>query len=79
MNLGETGWLLAPELMVKSHYMGIRVLEVNIFARMGTCGVSPVPVVTLWEFFSNLLKYRWTGGWRGEIDLGYSRQVKRGQ
>ena len=34
MRLESRGWFLDPEIMIKAHYMGLRVLEFNAFARM---------------------------------------------
>ncbi len=76
MNLKSTGWLLDPEIMVKAHYMGIKVLELNSFARMRGSGVSHVKIGTLWEFFSNLLHVRLTRRWRRDIDPDYYFQAE---
>ncbi len=67
MDLRSTSWCLDPELMVKAHSMGLRVLEVNVFARMRGGGTSHVRAATLWEFFSTLVGVRFFGrfgGWR---------------
>lgn len=61
MRLASTGWFLDPELMIKAHHMGLRVLEVNVFARMRGTGLSHVRASTCWEFFTELLRYRFTG------------------
>lgn len=72
MNLRSTDWCLDPELMVKAHHMGLRVLELNVFARMRGAGTSHVRAATAWEFFRRLLGARFfgarffgaNGGWR---------------
>lgn len=64
MDLQSKGWLLDPEIMIKAHYMGIRVLELNVFARMRGNGVSHVRVTTCWEFIHYLLKFRFSNEWR---------------
>jgi glycosyltransferase involved in cell wall biosynthesis len=64
MNLGSKDWLLDPELMVKAHSMGLRVLELNVFARMRGAGLSHVRASTCWDFFHQLLVYRFTARWR---------------
>ncbi|MEZ4587316.1 MAG: glycosyltransferase family 2 protein [Gemmatimonadales bacterium] len=64
MRLESKGWLLDPELLVKAHYAGLRVLELNVFARMRGAGLSHVRASTCWEFFSALLQARLRGGWR---------------
>ncbi len=69
MCLSSRGWFLDPELMIKAHYMGLRVLEVNVFARMRGTGLSHVRPSTCWEFMVELLRYRFTGvlgRWRRE-------------
>lgn len=69
MRLASRGWFLDPELMIKAHYMGLRVLEVNVFARMRGTGLSHVRPSTCWEFLVELLRYRFTGvlaRWRRE-------------
>jgi hypothetical protein len=42
MGLKCKDWLLDPEIMIKAHYMGIRILELNAFSRMRGNGVSHV-------------------------------------
>lgn len=64
MRLESKNWLLDPELMVKAHYHGLRVLELNVFARMRGAGLSHVRASTCWEFVSTLLHARFTGRWR---------------
>jgi dolichol-phosphate mannosyltransferase len=61
MNLSSKQWFLDPELMIKAHYMGLRVLEVNVFSRMRGMGLSHVRPSTCLEFFTELLRYRFTG------------------
>ncbi len=58
MDLQSRQWFLDPELMVKAHYMGVRVLEMNVFARMRGNGLSHVRGSTAWEFFTKLLRLR---------------------
>jgi len=58
MRLESRGWFLDPEIMIKAHAMGMRVLEYNVFARMRGNGVSHVRASTCWEFFRNLLVWR---------------------
>jgi glycosyltransferase involved in cell wall biosynthesis len=60
MQLTSTGWFLDPELMLKAHYLGVRVLELNAFARMRGHGLSHVRLATCWEFLRELLRYRFT-------------------
>jgi polyisoprenyl-phosphate glycosyltransferase len=60
MNLQSKGWFLDPEIMIKAYYMGLRVLEFNVFARMRGTGVSHVRTSTCFEFLRNLLHYRFS-------------------
>ena len=61
MCLESRGWCLDPEIMVKAHYMGLRVIEFNVFARMRSGGVSHVRAETCLEFFKMLLLFRFSG------------------
>ena len=70
MRLRSRGWLLDPEMMIKAHLMGLRVLEFNVFARMRGGGTSHVRVGTCWEFFHNVLRYRFSrelAAWKQEV------------
>ncbi len=70
MKLRSTGWFLDPEILIKAHYLGVRVLEFNAFARMRGSGLSHVRAATAWEFFWKLLRYRFSGElarWRAEV------------
>ena len=69
MRLESKGWFLDPEIMIKAHYMGVRVLEFNVFARMRGNGLSHVRVGTCWEFFWNLLIFRFSGRWRQDLKM----------
>ena len=52
MQLESKGWLLDPEILIKAHYMGLRILEFNVFARMRGSGLSHVRPGHCWEFTS---------------------------
>lgn len=70
MDLSSKGWFLDPEIMIKAHYMGVRVLEFNVFARMRGTGVSHVRMETCWEFLRNLIVFRFSNGipmWRNTL------------
>jgi glycosyltransferase involved in cell wall biosynthesis len=58
MRLESRNWFLDPEILLKAHAMGLRVLEYNVFARMRGNGASHVRASTCWEFFRNLLIFR---------------------
>lgn len=73
MQLRSKQWFLDPELMIKGHYMGLRVLELNVFARMRGSGLSNVRATTCWEFFRDLIVFRFSGvlpRWRREMVAG---------
>jgi glycosyltransferase involved in cell wall biosynthesis len=67
MGLKSKGWLLDPEIMIKAHYMGLRVMELNVFSRMRGNGVSHVKVMTCWEFLRNLLMFRFSKEWKQDF------------
>jgi hypothetical protein len=61
MDLRSRDWLLDPELMVKAHGLGLRILEVNVFARMRGGGTSHVRATTCWDFLHRLVSMRFFG------------------
>jgi glycosyltransferase involved in cell wall biosynthesis len=70
MNLQSRGWFLDPEIMIKAYYMKLRVLELNVFARMRSRGLSHVRASTAWEFFRELVRYRFSteiSRWRQDL------------
>jgi glycosyltransferase involved in cell wall biosynthesis len=70
LRLTSKQWFLDPELMIKAHYLGLRVIEVNVFARLRGTGLSHVRPSTCWEFLRELLRYRCFGAlteWRRQI------------
>ena len=69
LRLHEKHWFLDPELMIKAHYLGLRVLELNVFARLRGSGLSHARAATCWEFLRDLVRYRFLGElrqWRRE-------------
>ncbi len=77
MNLESKGWSLDPEMMVKAHYMGLRILELNAFARMRSSGLSHVRPATCWELFRSLLTLRFSKrlrGFRQKVRAGDERK-----
>jgi glycosyltransferase involved in cell wall biosynthesis len=74
MKLESKGWLLDPEIMIKAYYMGVHVMELNVFARMRGNGVSHVKVMTCWEFLQNLLKFRLSKKWRQNFQEASSQK-----
>lgn len=78
MQLKSRDWFLDPEIMIKAHHMGVRVLELNAFARLRSAGLSHVRVTTCFEFFWNLLQYRFSGEigvWKRELKRGPSMRI----
>lgn len=67
MNLQAEDWFLDPEIILKAHHMGIRILEFNVFARMRGNGLSHVRVWTCFEFFRNILIFRFSKKWTKNI------------
>lgn len=67
MRLRSEGWLLDPEIMIKAHYMGLDVLELNVFSRMRGNGVSNVRPTTILEFLSYLVRFRFSRRWREDF------------
>jgi len=61
MDLQSKDWILDPEIMVKARQRGLRVMEVNVFARMRGAGTSHVRATTCWSFFYRLLRMRLFG------------------
>ncbi|HEX7120830.1 MAG TPA: glycosyltransferase family 2 protein [Gemmatimonadaceae bacterium] len=60
LDLRSHDWLLDPEIIIKSHYLGARVLEFNAFGRMRGNGLSHVRASTVWQFFVALLRLRFS-------------------
>jgi len=67
MKLQSRQWFLDPEIMIKARHLGVRVLELNTFARMRSNGLSHVRVATCVEFVTGLVRFRFGGAlneWR---------------
>jgi glycosyltransferase involved in cell wall biosynthesis len=76
MDLQSRQWFLDPEIMVKAHYLGVRVIEMNVFARMRSHGLSHVRANTCVEFLTNLIRFRFGGAltsWRRSVKEAPSR------
>ncbi len=69
MRLQSKGWFLDPEILIKAHFMKIRILEFNVFGRLRSSGVSHVRMSICWEFLRNLLIYRFSGSWKKELTV----------
>lgn len=69
MALESKDWLLDAEIMIKAQHMGLRVIEMNVFARMREHGSSHVATETALEFIKRLLHFRFgsrLAAWRLE-------------
>ena len=81
MQIKSKQWFLDPEIIIKAHYMGIRVMELNVFARIRGGGLSHVRASTCWEFFRGLLIFRFSPGikaWRRDVKIPSSPAHKSG-
>jgi glycosyltransferase involved in cell wall biosynthesis len=67
LDLKSKDWFLDPELMIKAHVLGVRTLEFNAFGRLRGNGLSHVRAGACWEFFRNLLYYRFNSEWRKDL------------
>jgi len=80
MDLKSKNWFLDPEIMIKAHYMGVRVLEFNVFARMRGNGLSHVRVWTCWEFMRNLFIFRFSQEmpqWKRSLNPAFKTEKTR--
>jgi hypothetical protein len=60
LDLQSKDWLLDPELLIKAHYLGARVIEFNVFGRVRGTGLSHVRPSTCVRFFTELLRMRFS-------------------
>jgi glycosyltransferase involved in cell wall biosynthesis len=60
LSLTSRRWLLDPEIMIRAHLLGVRVLEYSVFARMRGSGLSHVRASTVWEFVRGILRLRFS-------------------
>ncbi len=74
MELESKQWFLDPEIMIKAKALGLRVLEMNVFAQMRSAGTSHVRMGTCWEFFTKILGMRFGRGIRG-----WKKRLARGE
>jgi glycosyltransferase involved in cell wall biosynthesis len=79
LNLESRGWFLDPEIMIKSHYMRVRILELNAFARMRGNGISHVRTSTCWEFLRNLVDFRFSSRMREWRRQNRSQHCRMGE
>ena len=69
MGLKSKNWLLDPEIMIKAHYMGVRILEFNIFARMRGNGISHVHAFRFSKAWKQDFKkaFRFSKAWKQDF------------
>jgi glycosyltransferase involved in cell wall biosynthesis len=60
LSIQATGWALDPEVVVKAHHLGLRILEFNVLSRERSSGLSHVRAGTCWELFASLLRLRFS-------------------
>jgi len=70
MRLMSADWFLDPEIIVKAHYLGLRIIEIDVegYARQG--GASNVNLDTCVEFVGNIGRYRFGDAlkrWRDQV------------
>jgi glycosyltransferase involved in cell wall biosynthesis len=75
LRLESDDWFLDAEILLKAHYIGVHVLEFNVFSRMRSGGVSQVRPTTCFEFLKNLLRYRFGSGWQAGLPRGVAREA----
>lgn len=67
LGLQSRNWLLDAEIVIKCYYLGVRIIELNVFGRMRGNGLSHVRMETCWEFLTKLLAFRFSKEWRREM------------
>ncbi len=75
LDLQSKNWLLDVELMIKAHYLGVHVLELNVFARMRGNGLSHVGAATCWEFLKHLLIFRFSPSMNHWKNIVFAQQI----
>ncbi|HET7230257.1 MAG TPA: glycosyltransferase [Longimicrobium sp.] len=58
MRLVSDDWFLDPELIIKAHELGLRVIEIDVEGYARSAGVSHVRHHTVLEFLRNIARYR---------------------
>jgi hypothetical protein len=79
LDLCSQRWFLDPEIMIKARYLGVRVLEMNVFARMRSNGLSHVRASTCLEFLRHLVLWRLggeLGRWRRTLPRRAPREAE---
>jgi len=64
MDLTSNDWFLEAEIMLKTHYLRMMVIEIDVPGFLRNGGTSNVRFQTVLEFFRNILTYRFGGPWR---------------
>jgi len=64
MDLTSDDWFLEAEIMLKTHYLRMMVIEIDVPGYLRSGGRSNVRLRTVLEFVRNILTYRFGGPWR---------------
>ena len=64
MALESKDWMLDAEIMIKAKYMGVGVIEMNVFSRMRETGTSKIGATTILQFLRRLADFRFGSGMR---------------
>ena len=60
MQLTSKGWALDPEIIIKAHYIGVRVIELNILSRERCIGSSKIRAAAMWELVRSMIGFRFS-------------------
>ncbi len=58
LNIQSKNWAIDPEIIIKSHQLGLEIVELNVVAKEREYGQSHVKPVALLEFLLTLIKFR---------------------
>lgn len=64
MDLQSDDWFLDAEAMLKTHYLRLMVIEIDVPGHLRKGGRSNVRIATVCEFVLNIIRYRFGGPWR---------------
>lgn len=83
MQLSSTDWFLDPEIMIKANYLGLEIVEKDIYGLPRHGGKSNVKLATIIEFIKNIIRYRLGGplkDWQNDVkDLKYNTRIESRQ
>ena len=79
LDLTSSDWFLEAEIMLKAHYVGLLVIEIDVPGHLRKGGRSNVHLRTIFEFIRNILWYRFGGPWRDwrkQISAAAAREIQ---